>query len=137
MENRGDELRLAVMRLARRMRQERANGDVTDSQLSVLFIVSKEGPHTISDLSEIERVTPPSINRTVNQLAEFGLVVRSSSPDDGRVVLVTATETGRTLVQETRRRRAAWLASRVAELTPEQQELLHASAPILAELADS
>ncbi len=119
------------------MRQERANGDVTDSQLSVLFIVSKEGPHTISDLSEIERVTPPSINRTVNQLAEFGLVVRSSSPDDGRVVLVTATETGRTLVQETRRRRAAWLASRVAELTPEQQELLHASAPILAELADS
>jgi DNA-binding MarR family transcriptional regulator len=125
------------MRLSRRMRAERAGEDVTDGQLSVLIVLFKEGPQTLGSLAEHERVTPPSMNRTVNALVEAGLVSRDSSPDDGRKVLLQPTELGTEIVLETKRRRAAWFARQLAILTPAQRAALQAAAPILRELADS
>ena len=107
-----DELRIAIMRLARRMRLERADEDVTDGQLSVLFVLTKHGAQTLGALSEHERVTPPSMNRTVNALENNGLIVRESSPDDGRKVLITLTDRARALVVETQRRRVPASAAR-------------------------
>ncbi len=75
-----DELRVAVLRLSRRTRLERADADVSDSQLSVLFHLWKQGPQTLGSLADLDRVTPPSMNRTVGSLAELGLVTRSASP---------------------------------------------------------
>lgn len=119
------------------MRSESASEDITDSQLSVLFALWKEGAQTLGSLSEHERVTPPSTNRTVNTLVDAGLVTRTTSPDDGRKVLITATDTGIEIARETKRRRVAWLATRLARLTPEQRRLIAEVAPILRELADS
>jgi DNA-binding MarR family transcriptional regulator len=132
-----DDLRLAIARLARRIRLERVGDDVTDGQLSVLFALWKDGPQTLGSLSERERVTPPSMNRTVNALVEAGLAVRGSTPDDGRKVLVEATEAGAEIARETKRRRVAWFARQVSELTPQERAALEAAAPILRKLADS
>lgn len=132
-----DELRLAILRIGRRMRFERSATDVTDSQLSVLFVLSKEGAQTLGSLSEHERVTPPSMNRTVNSLVEAGLATRSSSPDDGRKVLIAATDSGLEVARETKRRRQAWFALRLDELEPAERATLDAAAPILRKLADS
>jgi len=132
-----DDLRLAVMRLSRRMRAERAGDDVTDGQLSVLFVLWKEGAQTLGSLSEHERVTPPSMNRTVNALVAAGLATREDSPDDGRKVLIRATEAGVEVAQETKRRRVAWFARQLASLSPADRATLDAAAPILRELADS
>jgi len=132
-----DELRIAVMRLARRMRLERGDGDVTDGQLSVLFVLAKEGPQTLSSLSEHDRVSPPSMNRTVNCLVELGLVTRSISPDDGRKVQIELAQPGEAIVTETRLRREAWFARQLEVLNPAQRAALNAATPILRELADS
>ena len=132
-----DDLRLAVLRISRRMRLERSEADITDSQLSVLFVLNKEGAQTLGSLSEHERVTPPSMNRTVNALVEAGLVTRSSAPDDGRKVLIEATDAGLQVAQETKRRRQAWFARQLATLTPDDRAALDAAAPILRRLADS
>jgi len=132
-----DDLRLAILRLARRTRAERAGDDVTDGQLSVLFVLWKEGAQTLGSLAERERVTPPSMNRTVNALVEAGLVTRDSSPDDGRKVLIQSTETGLEIAKETKRRRVAWFARQLATLTPDQRAIIDAATPILRELADS
>ena len=132
-----DDLRLALMRLVRRMRLERADDDISDGQLSALFVLWKEGAQTLGSLSEHERVSPPSMNRTVNALVEVGLATRSSSPDDGRKVLIEATDAGLEIAKETKRRRAAWFAQRLDALPPEQRDTLAAAAPILRELADS
>ena len=125
------------MRLARRMRLERAGTDVTDGQLSVLFVLWKEGGQTLGSLSEHERVTPPSMNRTVNALAEAGLVVRGTAPDDGRKVLIEATDAGLEIARETRRRREAWFARQLSVLSAEDRATLDAAAPLLRRLADS
>lgn len=119
------------------MRLERVDGDVTDSQLSVLFgIVNNEGL-TIGVLSDLERVTPPSMNRTVNGLVEAGLATRTGSPDDGRKVIVVATEQGKRLVLETRRKREAWFSTQLSSVTPDERAALDAASPILRRLADS
>lgn len=131
------DLRIAVMRLARRLRLERAEGDLTDSQLSVLFVLWKEGPQTLRSLAEHERVTPPSMNRTVNALVEAGVAARGDAPDDGRKVVVNATEAGIALALETKRRRAAWFSHQLEALDGDERALLTAAAPLLRRLADS
>jgi len=132
-----DDLRIAILRLSRRMRLERASADVTDGQLSVLLALWKEGAQTLSSLSEYERVTPPSMNRTVNALVEAGLVSRTTAPEDGRKVLIQATDAGLEVASETKRRRVAWFATRLAELDAGERAVLDAAAPILRTLADS
>lgn len=130
-------LRIAVARLSRRLRAEKADHELSDTQTSALGFVVREGARTIGQLSEHERVKPPSMNRTVNHLEAAGYVQRTPDPDDGRKVLVVATETGRELVGETRRRRDAWLHKRLRTLTREQRDALAEAAAIMRELADS
>ena len=132
-----DELRIGVMRLARRMRLERGGSDVTDGQLSALFVLAKYGAQSLGSLSEFERVTPPSMSRTVGALEGDGLVTRTASADDRRKVLIEITPAGLAIVQETKRRRAAWFSTVLAALTDQQRDALDAAAPILRELADS
>jgi DNA-binding MarR family transcriptional regulator len=103
----------------------------------MLFALWKEGPQTLGSLSEHERITPPSANRTVNALVEAGFVSRSDSPDDGRKVLIEATEAGIEIVRETKRRRAAWLNTRVGKLPAEERRIVEAAASVLRKLADS
>ncbi|HWR84922.1 MAG TPA: MarR family transcriptional regulator [Rhodoglobus sp.] len=132
-----DDLRIAVMRLARRVRLERAADDITDARLSVLFVLLGGGPQTLTSLSEHERVTPPSMNRTVNSLVDDGLAVRTPDPDDKRKMIIDITDAGQDVALETRRRRVAWFADHVAELGDDERSVLEAALPILRRLADS
>lgn len=131
-----DELRMLLQRTARRIRNNRADGTMSDTKMGVLFRV-EESPATPSQLAERERVTPPSMNRTINALEEAGLVTRSPDPDDARKVIVTITSAGNALIAETRRLRTAWFSQRLAELTPEQRASLQAVIPVLRRISES
>jgi DNA-binding MarR family transcriptional regulator len=131
------DFRLANGRLARRLRQEKADNELSSSQFSALGTLFFHGPFTLRELSEHERVTPPSMNRTVNALVEAGLVNRADSADDGRKVVLTVTDDGRTLMRETRKRRDAWLAQRIVTLSPEQRRVLAEAVDIMKELTNS
>jgi DNA-binding MarR family transcriptional regulator len=52
-------------------------------------------------------------------------------------VILTVTAEGRSLVNRVRRRREAWLAQRLQELTTEERAILRAAAPILEKLSQS
>lgn len=131
------DFRLANARLTRRLRQQRANDELTAGQFSALCTLYSDGPLTLSQLSEHERVTPPSMNRTVNALVEAQLVQREGAADDGRKVMLTSSETGGALVRETRERRDAWIAQRVMKLSPQQQQVLAEATLIMKELAEN
>jgi len=130
------QLRLTVLRLARRVRAERADDAMSDGRLSVLSLLANQGAQTLGSLAESERVTPPSMNRTINALVESGLVTRVADANDGRKVVIDLSEAGSRLVRETRRKRDAWFSARLASLTPEERATLDAAAPILRRLAD-
>jgi len=125
------------MRIARRIRQQRHDDTLSDSQLSVLYVLTHHGGSTLAALAEHERVTPPSMNRTVNCLRDEALITRSSSPDDGRKVLIDATDAGADLVNKTRQRRAEWFAAELSTLDPSEQAALQAAIPVLMKLANS
>ncbi|MFT2752008.1 MarR family winged helix-turn-helix transcriptional regulator [Clavibacter sp. Sh2088] len=128
-------LRAGVMRLARRLRAEKADHELGDSQFVVLALLLRDGPTSPGRLAEIERVTAPSMNRTVNCLVDAGYAERSPAPDDGRRVTVSVTAAGRRVVQETRRQRSAWLSLRLAELTAEERATLAEAAVLLGRMA--
>jgi DNA-binding MarR family transcriptional regulator len=107
------------------------------NQLATLGTLNRCGELTVGELARIERVKPPSMTRTVNSLDEAGLVTRRPHPTDRRQVVVAITPAARQVLDEDRRRRDAWLAQRLAALSPEQRAILRNVAPLLEELASS
>src|ERR1700730_5401038 len=127
------QLRLAVMRLGRRLRQQ-AEGDITACQLSALAIIEHRGPLSLGELADIERISPPSMTRIAARLEERGLVERTVDPADRRVARLAITDEGRSLLMETRTRRDAYLARRLRALTAEEREILAQALPLLERL---
>lgn len=132
-------LRVSLARLARRLRSERDpdNESLPIGQLSVLGVLLRGGECSVGELAAVEKVQPPSMTRTVNCLEDGGYVVRRPHETDRRQVVVALSEKGeRTLVAD-RKRRDAWLAQRLRELSPEERRTLRMAAPILEKLADA
>ena len=132
-----DELRSAIARIARRLRAENADDQLGSTQLTVVMLLAREGPHTLSELSDFVRVTPPSMNQTVNSLASLGFVRREPDPHDGRKVLVVATPAGLAYANETSRRRHEWLSDQLEGISDADQRALVKATGILRRIADA
>ena len=133
-------LRISVSRLARRLRVERqAEGlaSLSDTQLAALAVLDRHGAMTPGELAEHEKVQPPSMTRVIAVLEERRLVMRTPHPTDRRQVVLTVTAEGRELVSQARRRRDAWLARRLKELTSQERAILRAAAPVLEKLSQA
>lgn len=132
------ELRISVMRLRRRLVNERdPDNELGIGQMAVLGVLYRAGEQTIGELAAFERVKPPSMTRTVTCLEEAGYVTRRPHESDRRQILVSLTERGREAVLADRRRRDAWLAQRLRDLTPDERAVLRRAAPILERLANA
>jgi DNA-binding MarR family transcriptional regulator len=128
------ELRLACMRISRRVRFE-STDVVAPHQFSVLCRL-EGAPRTPGELAEIENVSAPSMTRTVAGLVERGLVERTDDPQDRRHVILSLTPDARALLKEIRRKRDAWMSVRVGHLAPEEQEILRQASAILTRVAN-
>ena len=128
-------LRVSIARLSRRLRAQAADRSLSITQLAALGAVSQHGVLTPGELAEHEKVQPPSMTRVIAALEEQCLLIRSPHPTDRRQVVLRLTEQGETLLKEERRRKEAWLAQRLAELTPEERAILRRAAPILERLS--
>ncbi|WP_406832337.1 MarR family transcriptional regulator [Pedococcus sp. KACC 23699] len=128
------ELRLACMRISRRVRFESTDA-IAPHQFSVLNRLEK-APCTPGELAEIERVSPPSMTRTVGRLVELGLVERTADPSDRRQVILSLTPDAVALLRDIRLKRDAWMSVRVGRLTPAEQVVLEQAAVILTRVAN-
>lgn len=129
------QLRDAITRLNRRVRQARPVGDLTVTQLSALTSLRLAGALTPRELADVERVQPPTMTKIVAKLEERGLVRRTPHPTDGRQVILAATEGGRAVLDQFERVRDEWLARRLAELTEAERDTLRQAAEILQQVA--
>ena len=89
------DLRLAVMRFSRRLRNQRVDTSVTLTHLAALSTLKRHGPMSPGELAAHERVQPPSMTRVVVALEGMGLVTRTPHPTDGRQVIIGLTASGR------------------------------------------
>ena len=130
-------LRLSVMRLARRMRAQRADTMLTLSQLAALATLDRHGPLTPGELAAHEKISPPSMTRLLGVLEAQGLVIRTAHPTDRRQVTLAVSPAGQELLKEDRRRRDVWLAQRLQDLDPDELAVLQRAAGILDRLAST
>jgi len=128
-------LRLAVVRLNRRLRAQRANEDLTLTQLSALSCLYKCGPMSPGELAANEGVRPPSMTRVIAALEELGHLSRRPNPNDGRQAIVALTDSGLDHVRTDISAREAWLDRSLAELDPGEREILHRAAEIIDRMA--
>ncbi|MEA2433870.1 MAG: hypothetical protein QOG54_1327 [Actinomycetota bacterium] len=128
-------LRLAVGRLARRLRQQ-AEADLTPSGLSALAVIER-GPLTLGELAAKERVRPPSMTRIVAKLEESGLVNRSPDEKDGRVFRVALTTEGRQAIQKIRTRKNAYLSKKLRSLPSDEIDALEKAVGTLERILEA
>lgn len=131
-------LRMAIVRTARRLRQEAAVGgeELTPTAGSALAAVERHGPLTPSELAAIERIKRPTATRTLRVLLEAGLIDRAPDPADGRSSLVSVNATGRERLRRLRGRKNAYLARRMRDLPAADVEALDRAATILEDILE-
>ena len=127
------QVRLTCQRISRRVRFEGTH-EVAPHQFSVMARLA-DGDQTPTQLAEIERVSTPSITRTLNCLQDSGIITRTPHPTDGRQVMVSLTDEGRAIVLRTRQRRDSWMAERLATLDDDRLDIVRQAIEILAEVA--
>ena|SRR5687768_8401950 len=128
-------LRLAIARMARRLRQE-AGDELSPSMMAALATIENHGPLAPSRLAELERIQRPTATRVLGRLEEAGLIERSADPNDGRGVVVCTTRSGSALLKKLRSRKNAYLARRLRELPDEDVAALERAAEVLERLMD-
>lgn len=128
-------LRLAVTRLARRLRTQ-LPGELSPSQLATLATVERLGPITLGELSTAERVKPPTMTKIVACLEELGLVSRTVDQSDRRVARVEATASGLAFLEDSRQQKDAYLAQRLRTLSADDRTALEHAAAVLERILE-
>src|SRR3984957_12894089 len=128
-------MRLAILRLSRRLRQQVAGG-VTSSQVSALATVERLGTPTLGELASSEQVQPPSMTKIVVGLESAGLVARQEDDNDRRIVRVKLTGEGRRTLARSRSLRTAYLVRRLPALSGEDRGALEAAVRLLEQLVE-
>ncbi|GAA1256874.1 MarR family transcriptional regulator [Sphaerisporangium rubeum] len=135
------DLRVAVGRVARRMRQLYATpasaGGTTFTELAVLSRLYREGPTTPGTLAAGERVTAQAIAPVLTALERRALVDRTPDTGDRRRVIVTLTEAGRTLLETREQAVMAELIRTLATFDDAERRNVLAAIPLLERLADN
>jgi DNA-binding MarR family transcriptional regulator len=121
-----------AMRRMRGRQTHRHNG-LSYAQYGLLFALEGGGALSARDLGEAASLAPASVTQMLDGLEAGGLVVRSRSAEDKRVVLTELTEQGRAAIAEMRARtEPAWSAA-LAEFSDRD---LHRAAAVLERLAE-
>jgi DNA-binding MarR family transcriptional regulator len=119
-----DRLHSAAIHLLRGVRREDAAAGLPPAQLSALSVLVFGGPVTVGRLAEIEQVRSPTMTRIVTSLAGSELVTRRPHPDDARSTVIAATDAGRALLIEGRRRRVGVIEQRIEALPTGERDRL-------------
>ncbi|HEX6596803.1 MAG TPA: MarR family transcriptional regulator [Acidimicrobiales bacterium] len=137
VEDVADRLHSAAIHVLRLVRREDAATGLSAARLSALSVLVFGGDRTVGQLAAAEQVRSPTMSGLVAEMEREGLVERRPSAADGRSVVVSATQEGRRVLHEGRRRRVAALAERLAGLDHDEVALLGEAAALLERISRS
>jgi DNA-binding MarR family transcriptional regulator len=129
-------LKAAVLRLSRHLRKHDVAG-LTPTQLSALATVARDGPIRLGDLAAAERIAPSTLTRLVSALEERGYVQRAPVPGDARAALVSATESGTSILDRIRQETTLLLTDNLRHLSSSERAALTAALPALEHLSET
>jgi DNA-binding MarR family transcriptional regulator len=129
-------IRRGVIRLNRRLRQERGDGSLSPNPLSVLGHLHRHGPSTPGEVAAAERQQPQSLTRVFSELEAQGLIAREPGTADRRRSVLSLTAQGRRALERDMAERDAWLAGALASLSATERGVLELAGALLEQLAD-
>jgi DNA-binding MarR family transcriptional regulator len=128
-------LRLAVLRLSRRLRRENTIG-LSPTLGAVLGTIARDGPITMGAVAATEGLAPPSITKAAARLVDEGLITRRVDDVDRRIVWLELTADGRRRLDATRYANTRWLADRLEGCTPGELASLREAAALLERMVE-
>jgi DNA-binding MarR family transcriptional regulator len=136
MHEQDQDIALPLEQLVRAVRRLASAGELSLPAAAVLARLDRDGPQRLTVLARSEGLSQPGTTQLVNRLVREGFARRSSSPEDGRVVLVEVTPLGRELVVRRRVERAEALHRLLDRLDAADRDLVLAAMPAIGRLAD-
>ena len=130
-----NELRPAVLRLARHLRREIHSLGVTGGQVSLLVAIKQSPGITARELADRERISAPGMSGHLVRLEAAELIRRERASDRRRIGLFV-TEEGERVLRSVKKKRTAWLADRLEKLSPAERAAVEAALPALEKLLD-
>ncbi|MFF4041977.1 MarR family winged helix-turn-helix transcriptional regulator [Streptomyces sp. NPDC001816] len=127
-------LRSAIVRLNRRLRQERGDGSLSPNQLVVLGYLHRRGSATPGEIAAAERQRPQSLTRVFAELEADGQIAREAGTTDRRQAVLTLTEPGRRALERDMAERDAWLAEALGALGETERGVLVLAAAVMERL---
>ncbi|WP_433300174.1 MarR family winged helix-turn-helix transcriptional regulator [Actinoplanes sp. CA-030573] len=103
---------------------------------STLRRLERNGPQRLCELHAPEGVSQPAMTQLVTRLEKEGLARRGSDPGDGRAVVVSITEEGRSAVARRREGRTRALAALLEQLPENDHAAIVAALPALDRLSE-
>jgi DNA-binding MarR family transcriptional regulator len=131
-----NDLRPVLLRISRLVRRESHELGVTGGQVSLLAAVDDQPGITACELAERERISQPGMSAHLSRLEAAGLIGRTRALDRRRVGL-TLTPEGARVLRSVRKKRTAWLAERLEQLTEEDRAAIEAAIEPLARILDA
>jgi DNA-binding MarR family transcriptional regulator len=105
-----------MVRRIKRVIADRARAvhpDLAPASYLMLTFVADNGPVRASEIVDQFAIDKGAISRHVAHLTELGLLERVSDPEDGRAMLVSASDEGRRRLADVARHRRKWLDERL------------------------
>jgi DNA-binding MarR family transcriptional regulator len=131
-------LRVSLGLLFRRLRQLKAEGELTLPESSALTRLDRNGPTTSGALARLEQISPQSVGATLAALTGRGLVDRQPDPMDGRRAVISVTDAGREVLRSRRNESTKRLATALAAgFTQDEVHQLMVAAPLIERLAQT
>jgi DNA-binding MarR family transcriptional regulator len=131
-----NQLRPVLLQLVRELRREVHPLGVTGGQVSLLVQIKRKPNIGVRELAGLERVSPAAMSGAVERLERAGLVERHPDAADRRRQGLTVSPAGERVLRAVKRRRTAWLASRLERLSPAELEAVAAATEPLASLLE-
>jgi DNA-binding MarR family transcriptional regulator len=120
-------LRPVLLQLVRELRREVHPLGITGGQVSLLVQIKRKPGIGVRGLAALERVSPAAISGAVDRLQRAGLIERRTDATDRRRQGLTVSAAGERVLRAVKRRRTAWLASKLERLSPEELEAVDAA----------
>src|SRR4051794_24211755 len=117
-----EQLEPLIARQRKAVAQQGCFRHISSTQLHVLLLLESKGSMPMSRLADLLEVSLPNVTGIVERMVERGLVERTRSDDDRRVVGVAMTDAGRETVEEIDMIRRSQLAAVICRLSAQQQE---------------
>jgi DNA-binding MarR family transcriptional regulator len=123
-------------RLMRRMRaQTEGSGGLSITQDWALALLI-QSPMSSAELARVQGVRAQTMSTAIAGLERAGCVRREADPDDGRRMVLHATDAGIEAYESSRARKLRWLQRSLADLSPDELRALDRGLELLERIAD-